>query len=155
MFIHDGRVNGARAGRPRSLGVAHVREKMARRRRDGGGGRAKTTARTREVPAAGARRASSEHAARVGTEARRVPARHRDSAAATFSELIHAPLRALREAAAAPGDRFGDATISSAPRATRSDPVTSPPGRGGPRRQLTCVRGINHRVRLKIHSCSS
>ncbi|CAH0720043.1 unnamed protein product, partial [Brenthis ino] len=40
-FIHDGRVNGARAGRLRSAVVAHVREKMARRR-DGKGRRAKT-----------------------------------------------------------------------------------------------------------------
>lgn len=47
-FIHDGRVNGARAGCPRSAVVAHVREKMARRR-DGEGRRAKTTGRTSVV----------------------------------------------------------------------------------------------------------
>lgn len=50
-FIHDGRVNGVRAGRPRSAGgVAHVREKMARRR-DGKGRRAKSAGRTSVVMA--------------------------------------------------------------------------------------------------------
>ncbi|CAH2047247.1 unnamed protein product, partial [Iphiclides podalirius] len=47
-FIHGGRVNGVRAGRPRSAGVAHVREEMARRR-GGGRRRAKSAARTSVV----------------------------------------------------------------------------------------------------------
>lgn len=53
-FIHDGIVNGARAGCPRSAVVAHVREKMARRR-DGEGRRAKTIGRTSVVVACGDR----------------------------------------------------------------------------------------------------
>lgn len=50
-FIHDSRVNGVRAERPRSAsGVAHVREKMARRR-DDEGRRAKSAGRTSVVMA--------------------------------------------------------------------------------------------------------
>uniref|UniRef100_A0A2A4J9F3 Uncharacterized protein n=1 Tax=Heliothis virescens TaxID=7102 RepID=A0A2A4J9F3_HELVI len=69
-FIHDGRVNGVRAGRPRSAaGVAHVREKMARRR-DGKGRRAKSAGRT-SVVMAKRRRAARARACSVGAEARR------------------------------------------------------------------------------------
>ncbi|CAG9787741.1 unnamed protein product [Diatraea saccharalis] len=53
-FIHDGRVNGVRVERRRSAGgsggVAHMREKMARRR-DGKGRRAKSAGRTSVVMA--------------------------------------------------------------------------------------------------------
>ncbi|CAH2243820.1 jg7070 [Pararge aegeria aegeria] len=58
VFIHDGRVNGVRAGRPRLAAVAHVREKMARRR-DDDGRRAKTTGRTSVVMARSVRCAST------------------------------------------------------------------------------------------------
>lgn len=69
-FIHDGRVNGVQAGRPRSAAVvAHVREKMARRR-DGKGRRAKSAGRT-SVVMAKQRRAARARASGVGAEARR------------------------------------------------------------------------------------
>lgn len=125
-FIHDGRVNGVRARRPRSVaGIAHVREKMARRR-DGKGRRAKSAGRT-SVVMAKRRRAARARASGVGAEARRgrvtrppccrgalllSPLSLRVDSRSTFGRYA---LR--RRRVTDPGDRFGHATISRVARA--------------------------------------
>lgn len=91
-FIHDGSVNGVRAGRPRTAaGVAHVREKMARRR-DDEGRRAKTAASTSVVMVI-IQRQSGRRECCVGAEARR--ARHTSRSSANVDPASVRPRRTV------------------------------------------------------------
>lgn len=106
-FIHDGRVNGVRAGRPRSAaGVAHVREKMARRR-DGKGRRAKSAGRTSVVMAGGASAAVQRG---CGGSPQLLASRHAHAGhPAASAHSFHSPL-----SLALTHDPLSDATLSAA-----------------------------------------